>query len=213
MVKFLRNRLVFYKEAFRQSQEVGALSHTSKVVADAVAEPIRLARRGSAPLRVLEVGAGTGALTVAIMERLLPGDRLDIVEINAKFVKVLREQFVTRPGGPEVHVEQHDIEALPRDGQYDVIVSSLPLLNFAPEKVRVVFDLYLNELLRPGGTLSYYDYWAKELKTFMVGGRERRRMREGLRITKEFRDRYEVRDRLIPWNVTPAIVHYLRRPE
>jgi phosphatidylethanolamine/phosphatidyl-N-methylethanolamine N-methyltransferase len=212
VVKFLRNRLVFYKEAFRQTQEVGALSHTSKRVADAIAEPIRLARRG-APLRVLEVGAGTGALTGSIMERLLPGDRLDIVEINAEFVKLLKEQFVTRPGGPEVHVEQLDIETLPRDGQYDVIVSSLPLLNFPPEKVRVVFDLYLNSLLRPGGTLSYYDYWAKELKTFMVGGRERRRMKEGLRITKEFRDRFEVRDRLIPWNVTPAIVHYLRRPE
>ncbi|MBX3465898.1 MAG: methyltransferase domain-containing protein [Planctomycetes bacterium] len=209
VTKFLRNRLVFYREAFRQSQEVGAFTHTSKAVADAIAEPIV---RGDRPLRVLEVGAGTGALTRSIVRRLGPGDQLDLIEINPEFVHVLQEQFGTRPGGPEVRVDQRDVELLPRDEQYDVIVSSLPLLNFPPEKVRRVFELFLTELLKPGGTLSYYDYWAKELRTFVVGPRERRRMKEVLRITKEFRQRYEVKDRLIPWNLTPALVHYLRRP-
>ncbi len=212
VVKFLRNRLVFYREALRQSQEVGAFTHTSKVVADAIAEPIRRGPSG-APLRVLEVGAGTGALTRSIVERLEPGDRLDLIEINPEFVQVLHEQFGTRAGGPQVEIKQCDAELLPRDVQYDVIVSSLPLLNFTPEKVRSVFELYFEELLRPGGTLSYYDYWAKELRTFMVGPRERRRMKAVLDVTKEFRRRYEVRDRLIPWNLTPALVHYLRRPE
>lgn len=212
MVKFLRNRLVFYREALRQSQEVGAFTHTSKIVADAIAESIRRVAPDR-PLRVLEVGAGTGALTRSIVERLREGDQVDLIEINPEFVQVLQEQFATRPGGPAVTVDGRDVELLPRDVQYDVIVSSLPLLNFSPEKVRRVFELYFEVLLRPGGTLSYYDYWAKELRTFVVGARERRRMKEVLKITKEFRRRYEVRDRLIPWNLTPALVHYLRRPE
>lgn len=212
VVKFLRNRLVFYREAIRQANEVGAFTHTSRIVAEAVAEPIRRGPDG-APLRVLEVGAGTGALTRAIIDRLGPEDRLDLIEINPEFVQVLHEQFSTRPGGPQVTIEQCDVELLPRDWQYDVIVSSLPLLNFPPEKVRAVFELFFDVLLRPGGTLSYYDYWAKELRTFVVGPRERRRMKAVLEVTKEFRRRYEVQDRLIPWNLTPALVHYLRRPE
>lgn len=211
VVKFLRNRIVFYGQAIERAKEVGAFTHTSKVVADAVAEPVRRGPSG-APIRVLEVGAGTGALTRSIAERLLPGDRLDLVEINPEFVKVLHEQFGTIPG-VDVRIEERDIfAAQPTDEPYDVIVSSLPLLNFSPEMVRNVFDRYLNELLVPGGTLSYYDYWAKELRTFVVGPAERRRMREVLRITNEFRDRYEEKDRLIPWNFTPALVHYLRRP-
>jgi phosphatidylethanolamine/phosphatidyl-N-methylethanolamine N-methyltransferase len=211
VVKYLRNRMVFYGQAFERAKEVGAFTHTSKVVAEAVAEPIVRAADGR-PLRVLEVGAGTGAITRSIVERLGPADRLDLVEINPEFVKVLHEQFGAIPGGPQVRIEERDVAALPRDEKYDVIISSLPLLNFSPALVRDVFELYLTELLVPGGTLSYYDYWAKELRTFLVGPSERRRMREVLRITNEFRDRYEVRDRLIPWNFTPALVHYLRRP-
>jgi phospholipid N-methyltransferase len=211
MVKYLRSRIVFYGQAIKQAQEVGAFSHTSRVVADAVAEPVRQAAAAGGPLRVLEVGAGTGALTRAIVEHLRPGDTLDLVEINTEFAKVLRDLFPTRPDGPQVNVLERDIDGLPA-ADYDVIVSSLPLMNLSPEKVQRVFERYLTELLRPGGTLSYYDYWAKEVRTFLTGGRERRRMREVLRVTKEFRDRYEVRDRLIPWNVLPALVHYLERP-
>src|SRR5438552_1607696 len=35
------------------------------------------------PRRILEVGPGTGAVTVEILRQLRPGDQFDIVEINA----------------------------------------------------------------------------------------------------------------------------------
>lgn len=210
MVKFLRDRLVFYGEAVKKAQEVGAFSSTSKVVAEAVAEPIR--HPGGKTIRVLEVGAGTGAITREVVPRMRAGDRLDLVEINPEFVKVLVDRFGAIPGGPEVVVHEKDAELLPRDEPYDFVISSLPLLNFPPEKVRRIFELCLTELLRPGGTMSYYDYWAKELRAYVVGPAERRRMKDVIKVTNEFRDRYEVEDRVIPWNVTPALVHYLQRP-
>lgn len=206
MVKFLRNRLVFYGQAFKQSAEVGAFSHTSRAVADAVAAPI--VRRG-APLRVLEAGPGTGALTDAIVERLGPGDRLHLVEINPEFAKILRETY-GRLDTPEVLVEQGDILRLPADARYDNIVSSLPILNMDPDKVGAIFELFMDRLA-PDGTLSYYDYWAKEFKQYLVGGRERRRVKEVIRVTEGILDRYQVRVKTIPWNFLPARVHYLRK--
>lgn len=215
MVNFLKNRLVFYGQALERAREVGALSHTSRVVSEAVTAPIpaliaeRAARGERRPLKVLEVGPGTGAITEVLLERLRPTDRLHLVEINPEFAKLLRETF----GGleaPRVTVDEADARRLPADARYDVITSSLPLLNMEPEVVREIFAVLLDRLA-PDGTYAYYDYWGKEVRQFFHGGRERRRVKEVLRVTREVLDRHQVRERMIPWNFTPARVHYLRR--
>lgn len=206
MVKFLRNRLVFYGQAFKEARQTGAFSHTSRAVADAVAAPI--VRRGK-PLKVLEVGAGTGAITEAIVERMGAGDELHLIEINPEFVKVLQDEF-GRLTAPKIRIDALDIEKLPADARYDVICSSLPLFNFTPEKVRACYDVMLSRLA-PGGTLSYYDYWGKELRAFFTGGREGKRLDEILDVTREIARKHEYEKKVIPWNVMPARVHYLRR--
>ncbi len=209
MVSELRKRFVFVGEMFRESKQVGAFSSSSKAVAEALARPI--VREGR-PLRVLEAGAGTGQISKSIIRRMGPGDRVRLLEINPRMVRVLEEKFASPGGerGPEVIVDQRDIALLPADEHYDVIVSSLPLLNFEPEMVRRVFELFMSRLA-PGGTLSYYDYWGKEVRAYIATGSERRRLREVIRVTREFCEAYEVAMRVIPWNFTPARVHYLRR--
>src|SRR6266576_2102252 len=49
------------------------------------------------------------------------------------------------------------VEDLPGEGVYDYIVSGLPLNNFPVSQVRKIFRAY-NRLLKPGGTLTYYEY-------------------------------------------------------
>jgi phosphatidylethanolamine/phosphatidyl-N-methylethanolamine N-methyltransferase len=204
---FLRKRVVFYAQAVQAARQVGAFSETSRAVAEAVAAPIE--RRGSGPLRVLEVGAGTGALTRSIVARLGAGDRLDLYEINHTFADFLRKEFASRPDGPRIEVFETDVETFPEDARYDVIVSSLPLMNLPPEKVRRVFERY-ERALTPGGTISYYDYWAKELRCLVQWGDERRRMLRVLDETKQAKRRFECRRRIVLANVPPANVHHLR---
>src|SRR5262249_19665653 len=151
---FLRNRIVFYRQALRSYREVGAFSFTSDAVSEAVVAPIR---RNGKPLRVLEVGSGTGAITRWIVRRLGEGDRLDLYEINPEFAKVLRAEFGSL-SAPHVTVNEGDIEHLPTDARYDAIISSLPLMNMDPHKVERIFALLL-ERLEAEGVLSYYDYW------------------------------------------------------
>lgn len=205
VMKTFRNRLTFYGQIIRQNDEVGAFSATSRVVAEAVAEPIR---SGTRPLRVLEVGAGTGAMTRWIAKRLGAQDRFDVCEINPVFVRVLREDYTSVPGGPEIHIHEGDIERWAPDAPYDVIVSSLPLLNMPPEKVDAVFAYFLRNL-RPDGTLTYYDYWAKDVRRFVGPSRERRRMKAVLDVTKRYLDKHEYRRRVVVRNLPPACVHYL----
>lgn len=144
-----RSRLVFRQQAVRALQQVGAVAETSRVVAQAVTAPLA----GHTTLRrVLEVGAGTGAITRAILPHLSVYDRLDLYEINAPFAAVLRRSF-EQAHGPTIQVYEEDIEQLPPGVRYDAIISSLPLLNMAPDKIDRVFARLLESLV-PGGTLS-----------------------------------------------------------
>jgi len=208
----LRSRLVFYKQVLAATSQVGAFTFTSGAVARAVAE--RIGRRDGRPLRVLEVGAGTGALTRAVLERLEPEDSFDIYEINAEFVRYLRSELEGRPG-PRVAIHEADATtAIAEGARFDAVVSSLPLLNMPPEVVRRIFDLYAR-VLAPGGTLSYYDYWLKSLRPSVTPSRaERARMRQVLAVTDEVLaddTRWRHETRVVPWNVPPALVHHLTR--
>jgi phospholipid N-methyltransferase len=202
----VRTRLVFYSEVLSATREVGAFSQTSAVVADAVAEPLAAC---PAPRAVLEVGAGTGALTRGLLRRLGRGDRLDLCEINPRFARLLEREIVP-VAAPTVRVFAADAEALPADARYDVIVSSLPWLNFEPAKVERILARY-EASLRAGGTIAYVDYWANGVRTLVSSGPERRRLRQVLAVTRDFQRRHLYRRRIVPWNVPPACVHYLTK--
>jgi phosphatidylethanolamine/phosphatidyl-N-methylethanolamine N-methyltransferase len=203
----IRNGLVFYAEAVSAARQVGAFTRTSAIVAAAVAEPLAAY---PPPRAVLEVGAGTGALTRSLLKHLGPGDRLDLCEINPRFVQLLHDEFAARTA-PAVRIYGGDVEKLPGDVHYDVIVSSLPWLNLDPPKVQRILDRY-ERSLRPGGAISYLDYWANGVRTLVGSRRERQRLRQVLATTRAFHRRFAYRRRVVLWNVPPACVHHLTKP-
>ncbi len=196
--------MLFYGQVLRATTQVGAFSLTSRAVARAIAAPLK-DRKGKT-LRVLEAGAGMGTLTAAILDELGPGSSLDICEINPAFAGRLRRLFGRRSG---VRVLETDIENISPDACYEVIVSSLPLMNFSADKAARIFTLF-DRCLAQGGMLSYWDYWQKEFRCRIQHGRERRRMLEILRAEQEFRARYDCSDQIIMWNLPPARVRHVR---
>jgi phospholipid N-methyltransferase len=202
----LRERWLFYSEVWRATGQVGAFSRSSRALASRMASAIPLDRQ---PVRVLEVGSGTGALTRALVERLRPGDALDLCELNPSFASFLRAAFAGR-AVPHVRILECDVTLLRGAPPYDAIVSSLPLLNLSPAAVEQIFEVCL-ALLKPWGQLSYYDYWGKELRRFATPSRvERTRLRAVLDVTQRFLDRHQLREEVLPWNVPPASIHHLR---
>ncbi len=70
-------------------------------------------------------------------------------------------------------------------------------------------------LLKPGGTLTYYEYvLIRQLKTPFVGRRERRRLYRVGRVIGDYIRDFQVRRQKVLINVPPAIVRHLHlKPE
>ena len=102
------------------------------------------------------------------------------------------------------------VEELLGTGVYDFIISGLPLNNFAVSQVRTIFRTF-NRLLKPGGTLSYYEYaFVRQLKTPFVGREERRRLLKVGRVVQRYIRNYQIGRKRILINVPPATVRRLR---
>jgi len=201
----------FLRESRRHFRETGALLPSSRFLAQALASELRR-RRG--PCKILEVGPGTGSVTAQILRNLLPGDRLDLVELNSHFMELLQERFYREwkfwRHHEQVRLIHSAVQDLEGEATYDYIVSGLPLNNFPVAQVREIYRCY-NRLLKPGGTLSYYEYvFIRQLKSPFVDRRERRRLFRVGRVVGKYIRAYQVRKQSILMNVPPAVVRHLR---
>jgi phospholipid N-methyltransferase len=208
-----RSGLTFAREAARSFRATGAIAPSSRRLADRLAAPVVSGRH---PVKVLEVGAGTGAVTRAIAARLGPADRLDVVEVNPRFAAVLRTALVADPVlaavADRVRVIPRSITAIRFDRRYDAIISGLPFMNFDPAEVRDILDRYVRALV-PGGQLTLYGYLGTQVARRLVGrGAEGAHPRAVAAVLADFERRYG-RDRAVVWrNLPPARVRTLRVP-
>jgi len=164
--------------------------------------------------RILEVGPGTGAVTSHIVKKLGPNDRLDLVELNQKFVDRLKERFASEPAfqtaAAQTRILHQGVESLPQDEPYDLIVSGLPLNNFSVDDVRSILAV-LVRLLPPGGMLSFFQYIAIRPARAMVSGpAERARLRGIGEALGELLGPHEIRRDWVWPNIPPAWVHHVR---
>jgi len=79
----------FVAEALINFPTVAAISPSSSYLATAMLEPLTLARTRVA----LELGAGTGAITRALLDQLPPHATLLVFEINPRFFDCLQRSI------------------------------------------------------------------------------------------------------------------------
>ena len=204
---------LFFQQ-FRQNPfQTGAILPGSKALARAMAA--YLAQK-QGQVRVLEVGAGTGAITAEIIPLLQPGDSLDIVEISPKLMACLQQRCRQEPrfrtDGIEVRFINDDIRKVSFQADYDYIIFSLPLTNFPSAMVQEILDLMMSHL-KPGGVFSYVKYiFISRLKYLVSGPMVRTEMRANRAIADVFAGKYQVERRAILRNVPPAWTHYWQKP-
>ncbi|MFJ8433340.1 class I SAM-dependent methyltransferase [Kitasatospora sp. NPDC094019] len=88
---------LFLSEALRAFRLTGAVAPSGVELVNALAVPAT--SRPDRPLSVLEVGAGTGAVTRRLVRVLRAGDRLHVVEPNPRFAQRLRtDEELSRRG-------------------------------------------------------------------------------------------------------------------
>ena len=131
---------------------------------------VRFARRASGPpLRILDVGCGTGR-TLAQIAAALPGQQYHGVDLSPWYLEEARQQL---SGVPDVSLLADSAEELPYRDDYFDVVTSVFLFHELPRRVRRRVMSELVRVLRPGGLLVIEDSAqlseAEDLAPFLRG--------------------------------------------
>lgn len=204
----LRDAIVFLRESAGDFHHVGAVAPSSRWLARALAADID---PSLGPLRVLEVGAGTGAFTREIVRRLPHGSQIEIVERNDRFARLLeRELEEAAAEGIDHRVLREDFLTAPLAGGYDRVISGLPLNNFSPEEVVRILE-HAAGMLAPGGRFSWFEYLGiRALKSLVSSADQRRRLRGVGAAVEGFLERNGAGRHIVWANLPPAVVHRVR---
>lgn len=143
--------LLFFRQWLRHPKDVGAIWPSSRRLARCMVANVPVQGDGL----VLELGAGTGIVTRALLAHGVAPERLRVIERSPLFVRCLRRRF------PELTIIEGDAAALadylPAGRAVDAIVSSLPLRAMPPDVVAPILAQW-QALVRPGGVVSQFTY-------------------------------------------------------
>jgi phosphatidylethanolamine/phosphatidyl-N-methylethanolamine N-methyltransferase len=201
----------FYRQFREQYHTTGSILPSSRALARAMTRPMRTAKP---PRRILEVGAGTGAVTAEIVRQLRRGDQFDIVEINADFVAYLGQRFSEEPDfrrrRAQSRIMHCPLQEVPGEHGYDFMISGLPLNNFSLDLVEDIYRSY-ERLLKPDGTLTCFEYvWIRAMKMPFVSASEQTRLVKLTQYLQAKIRRYQIGEEIVFLNVPPAVARHLR---
>jgi phosphatidylethanolamine/phosphatidyl-N-methylethanolamine N-methyltransferase len=157
----MRHGLVFALGCLRDPRRMGAIAPASRALARAIGLEVRRSRLGV----LIELGAGTGAITRELAQSVPPRGRFVVIERDPDFARLLRTAF------PLAEVLNHcasRLYALAIEELLPVtLVSSLPLLSMPRAEARECVDSMLALMARqPGSRLIQYTYAAPHLRPF-----------------------------------------------
>jgi phosphatidylethanolamine/phosphatidyl-N-methylethanolamine N-methyltransferase len=186
---------LFLKRWLRRPFATGAVMPSGRLLAEAMARTARTVIDGR-PGHVVELGAGTGEVTKALLAAGIAPGRLVLVERDPEFATFLRRHFA----GPRI--VEGDAARLPRLlADHDIaplaaVVSSLPLLSLPAEVVNgIVAGAF--EALPRGAAFVQFTYGPKPPVP--------RALRERLHL-------HGAHGKRIWRNVPPAVVWTFTRP-
>lgn len=184
--------LHFFKEYCVSPKHVGALTPSSRELADMVTDAAGVAQADV----LIEFGPGTGVFTEMIQSKIGEETRFFAIEISEEFVKIVRARC------PEVQVfhdsatnaAQH-LESLGLS-HCDCIISGLPFAVFSDELQDQLLDAAI-EVLRPGGVFVTFAYCQSP---YLPGGRK---------LKQKLRERFSSveKTRTVWKNILPAFAY------
>ncbi|HKW89018.1 MAG TPA: methyltransferase domain-containing protein [Candidatus Acidoferrales bacterium] len=187
---------VFAAQALADFHTTASVAPSSQQLVSAMVEHVP---KVPAPV-VVEFGAGTGAMTKALLEQLPADGRLFIFEINPRFVTYLRAKFPDpRMSLINASVENVDSELRSRGVQrVDAVVSSLGLSFMSPALRTAIFE-HLMPFVHEKTVLTQYQY----LVAMQVSEGRLRRMDVRPLLSRYFGS---IKSRIVWFNLPPAYV-------
>ncbi len=153
-----RDLALFMGQLVRRPHQVVALAPSSEGLCREMAAEINPT---AGP--VIELGAGTGNITRAMIARGLPADQIHAIEMNPEFCARLRAEI---PGLNVYQMSAGDLADLPVE-TVQAVVSGLPLLSMPTALQRAILTGFAKKV-RPGGSYVQFTYGPKPPVTKVV---------------------------------------------
>lgn len=127
---------LFLRKFLQHGKRIASVSPSSRQLAQEVCRYIDPAR----PQTILELGAGTGAVTSVALERMHQQSTLLAVEVDAEFAHILAHRC---PRADVIHADATNVYAYLEKqevGRIDVVISGLPTPSLPQDVTRRVFE-------------------------------------------------------------------------
>lgn len=144
---------LFFRQWLRSPKSMGAVIPSSRILARAVTEAVRWEPGQT----VIELGAGTGAISQGLIDAGLPPEALMMIELDRPLYDYLRQRF------PGVRVINGDatrlVDIVRQQGITEIgtVISGLPMVTMPFEFQRAIIEQSL-QILGPGGYVLQYSY-------------------------------------------------------
>ena len=191
-ILLMKRILLNFVHFIKNFKHVGAVAPSSASLVREMVKPLKKRVKGSeTPIRILELGPGTGPVTREIVELMRPQDHFDIVELDQKFYKHIKDEFA----GANIHVFGMNVMDFQSDQTYDFLISSIPYDQLPQELSTELWQKQM-DLLRPNSFLTYFKYY----KFNFIRGQFERAVVKKHCLHKSF----------VMMNVPPALVYTLK---
>ncbi len=149
-----KENVVFFKSLLKSPLKTGAFFPSSKNLALSISSFVEMPAEDE---YIIELGAGTGRLTSAILSRGIPESKLIILEMQPSLVKFLKKKF------PQTMVIEGNasemIKLLPEHviGKISTIVSGIPMVNLRFQEQQAIVQS-CKSVMKQGGVLLQFTY-------------------------------------------------------
>lgn len=158
------NNIELLAETIKNIKTVGTVTFSSKYLVKQMVAPIDFANAQC----IVELGAGNGCITKALLQNMRPNARLLAFEVNTKFCELIQQEVGNDPrliliNDSAEHIarylQQYDFQ------QADYIVSAVPMLSI-PDIVVTNILQAVESTLRPKGLFIHLSYSPATSKKF-----------------------------------------------
>jgi len=156
-------QITLLTEAFKNLKTVGTITFSSKFLVKNIIAPIDFNKARC----IVELGAGDGCITKALLEKMRPDATLISFEINDKFCELIKREVTDN----RLHLVCDSAEKI---GEYlkqygfekaDFIVSSVPLV-VLPKEIARNIEKEVTKTLKSGGIFVHLSYSPLQFKKF-----------------------------------------------
>jgi len=150
--KQVNSNLLFFGKFLRHGMGIGSVWPSSKALARATIKEVSWEKA----MVIVELGAGTGAITDEAVARLKPHTRFLAIERDGDFVQVLQERFSGMANVEIVHGDVRNLDAILRARgitKVDYFLSGLPT-PMLPPAVRKPMLAGVRKYMSPHGVYS-----------------------------------------------------------